>query len=129
MKGGGRLTMARLRIVLTALSLVAAFNCGGSSPSSPSAASFTGTWAGTANPDGATTGNLQLKMAQSSSQLTGTWTITFSSASQNNGGTLTGSVTNGSTMSVNLYSSVATDCPLTVSGTLSGTRNAVDGQA
>jgi hypothetical protein len=119
------MTMVRLRVALTILALVAAVNCGGSSPSSPSAASFTGTWAGTAPVGFASAGNLQLNIAQSGSQLTGRWAITPQNASQDNGGSLTGSV-NAATMSANLFAS-GNPCPAIVSGTLGGAGTQITG--
>jgi len=103
------------------VSLFAMPGCSGLSalnPFSSSTGAFTGTWTGPVSST-FTAGTLQLVLTQSSSQVTGTWTLTFSNASQNDSGTVSGTV-NGSSVSANLQPGVSTACADTVSATLNG---------
>ena len=89
---------------LAIASLFAMSACSGLSSlnpfSSSSANPVAGTWTGSVSST-FTTGTLQLVLTQSSSQVTGTWTLTFSNASQNDSGTVSGTV-NGSSVSASL---------------------------
>jgi hypothetical protein len=72
------------------------------------------------------TGTLQLTVAQSDAQLTGTWAIASQDTSQNTGGPVTGRVI-GSALSVVLMSSVPGACLANVSGTLDATGTRLTG--
>jgi hypothetical protein len=71
------------RVALVVMSLVAAVNCGGSSPSSPSTPSLTGTWVGTTTDSLVGAGNMRVTISQSGSSLTGTWASTFPNTGNN----------------------------------------------
>jgi hypothetical protein len=105
------------------VSLFAMHGCSGLSALNPFSSSstgpFTGTWTGSINPTFTTAGTLQLVLTQSSSQVTGTWTLTLSNASQNDNGSVSGTIS-GSSLSANLQPGVPTNCSETVSATLNG---------
>ncbi|HUK34516.1 MAG TPA: hypothetical protein VLV86_11425 [Vicinamibacterales bacterium] len=89
--------------------------------SSSSSTPFSGTWTGPVSVTFTSAATLQLVLTQSGSQVTGTWTLTFANAAQNDGGTVSGTI-NGSSLSANLQPTVSTACADTVSATLSGTQ-------
>ena len=94
--------------------------CGGS-PSSPSAAAanLSGTWAGPLTSTLVGNGTVQVTLNQSGSSLSGTWLSTFPDPSNNNSGSLSGTV-NGSNVSATLTPSDPTNCPLNVTATVNG---------
>jgi hypothetical protein len=129
--------MARLRVGLIILSLGAALNCGGPSPSSPSTTppqnpapptvSLTGTWAGTTIDPALGTGNIRTTVSQSGSVLSGTWSSTFSDASKNWGGTLNGSVVGSSSVSATLLTSSVPACQYIVTAMLNAAATQIAG--
>jgi hypothetical protein len=102
--------------------LVAA--CGSSSTAAPSAPNTTGTWTGTVSDAVMGQGAVRLTITQTGSSVAGTWATTYPNVTNNNGGSLTGSVNNTS-VTATLIPSIPTTCPLNATATLNG--NAMSG--
>ena len=77
---------------------------------------LTGTWAGTIQDSVAGFGTLLLTISQTDTQLTGTWQSTFPNPTNNNGGTLSGTVGDPAIALV-LATSRSQACSLTVAAT------------
>ena len=103
--------------------LVVLSSCGSSAPTSPSTQSIAGNWTGAiinTVPAGQPNGNVVFTLAQTGSNLSGTWSTTYaSSPSSNNAGTLTGSLS-GSGGTFTLSPSNPTLCPYSATSTISG---------
>ena len=118
---------ARLRSagVLAAMVLSATVSCGGSSSSSaspvaPSSPSLTGNWAGTSTTVDGASSAVTMQLTASNSSVTGSWT----SATGNNetfSGLITGTVSGGSSVTLELETTDQTLCPYTVTATYTNT--------
>ena len=102
--------MNRLIPALVATTLFFAAAC-----STPSTPTVTGQWSGTIADSAAGSGTLQATIAQSGSQLTGTWTSAFANAS--NGGTVSGNLS-GSTVSLTLTPGNSPTCAISLTTTV-----------
>lgn len=92
---------------------------GGGSPSAPTVMQIAGTWAGTITSNQVSgNGPARITIAQSGTSLTGTWNATGPGGPDS--GNMSGSIS-GSSVSMNLASSVPTNCPYTVTVTVGGT--------
>jgi hypothetical protein len=77
---------------------------------------LTGTWTGTITDSLAGMGSLLLTISQTGHQLTGTWQSTFPNPTNNNSGTLAGTI-NGDAIALTLTSTQTQACSLTVVAT------------
>lgn len=111
--------MCTLRFLTLVALVLLSSACGGNDTSPTSSNSYTGTWVGTVSSPIAGTGTIRATMAESGPNLSGTWSATYPDISNNNSGTLTGSVT-GVSISLVLRSSVPASCPYTLTGVRSG---------
>jgi hypothetical protein len=112
----------RVRTVVAVGFFLASVACGGrssSTPTGPTISSVAGTWVGTTKDSVAGTGNIQVTISQNDAALTGTWASTFADISNNNGGTLGGTIS-GSSVSVVLTPSDPVTCSFSVTATVSG---------
>ena len=66
--------------------------CKSSSPTAPPMPNTSGTWTGTVNDALMGQGTVRLTITQSDSTIAGTWATTYATVTNNNGGSLTGSV-------------------------------------
>lgn len=99
--------------------LLALASCGGGSPSAPSVMQIAGTWSGTITSNQvAGSGPARITITQSGSSLSGTWNATGPGGPDS--GNMTGTV-NGSGASMNLASSVPSNCPYSVTVAVAGT--------
>ncbi len=81
---------------------------------------LTGTWTGTIQDSFAGPGTLLLSISQSGTQLTGTWQSTFSDTTNNNGGSLSGTVGGDNAIALVLTASRSQACSFTVAATRDG---------
>ena len=112
--------LRRSRWLLVVLSLVAV-NCGGDSPTAPSAPTVTGTWTGTLTSTSipGLVATVSFTLAQSGSSVSGTWSSTGTFGPS--GGTISGTIS-GSAVSVTASQSDPTLCPLSVTAVVSGSQ-------
>ena len=89
-----------------------------SSPTGPTAFSYSGTWSGTINDSLGGPGTTSMTMSQSGSDIVGTWQATFTGGG-NNGGTLAG-VINGQEVLIEMYPSDPSTCPFAAVAQRSG---------
>ena len=101
-----------------ALALLASA-CKSSSPTAPPTPNTTGTWTGTVNDAIMGPGTVRLTITQSGSSIAGTWATTYATVTNNNGGSLTGTV-NTSSVTATLIPAIATACPFHATVTLNG---------
>jgi hypothetical protein len=87
--------------------MVVSLGCSGDEPT------LTGTWTGTITDNLAGVGSLLLTMSQTGNQVTGTWQSTFSDATNNNGGALSGTV-NDASIALTLTAAQPQACSFTV---------------
>jgi len=115
-----------LGLVVLAVLLSVSIACG-DSPTSPSAASISGTWSGSITDSVAGPGAVRVSFGQSGTSLSGTWSSTFfQNPSNNNAGTLSGNV-NGSSVSALLTPTVPGNCPFQVTATANGSQTQMSG--
>ena len=100
------------------LSLVWLTACSDSS-TSPTPTDLSGTWTGTLTDSRVGNGTARVTFSPSGTGLSGTWSSTFPDPSNNNSGTLSGSV-NGSSVMITLTPSVPISCPFQVTATVAG---------
>jgi len=86
--------------------MVMILGCGGDE------SSLTGTWTGTITDNLAGMGSLLLTISQTGGQLTGTWQATFTNSTNNNSGTLAGTV-DGDAIALTLTSTQPQACSFT----------------
>ena len=105
--------------LLTLVACGASAACkGSSSPNGPSTSSVSGTWTGSITSNQAAgSGPARVTLSQTGNNLSGTWSVTGPNSPDS--GSLTGSI-NGSGVSLTLSPSVPTNCPYTVTATVSG---------
>ncbi len=85
---------------------------------SPTEPSLSGTWRGTAQDNIGGSGTFEVTLAQTGSNISGTWLIAFPSS--DNGGSLSGTIS-GSSLSATLSPSNPNSCPFNLTATVSGT--------
>ena len=109
----------RNRLFVMPLALVMAFSV--SACGSPTEPSLSGTWRGTAQDNIGGSGTFEVTLAQTSSNISGTWLIAFpSNPALDNGGSLSGTIS-GSSLSATLSPSNPNGCPFNLTATVSGT--------
>lgn len=104
-------------VLILLLLAVCSGGCGGST--SPSPVSVSGTWTGSVASNRVGAGVATVTLNQSGSSLTGTWAAAFPDPSNNDSGSLSGTVS-GSGISATLTSSVPGACPYSFTATVNG---------
>lgn len=110
-----------LATLCTAVAVVSvlASACGHSSSTAPSTPNTSGTWTGTVNDGLMGQGTVRLTIAQTGPSIAGTWATTYANVTNNNGGSLTGTVNN-ATVTATLIPTLPTSCPFNATATLNG---------
>lgn len=112
----------RALVLLAATPLVLAVACGGGGSDGSSCEAppdIAGAWSGSLTDDQAGGGTLALSFSQNECALGGTWQATFSSATFDSSGTITGSAS-GDTVSFTLLSPAPGTCGYHANGSLDG---------
>ena len=104
---------------LAAALAVLATACGSSDPAAPSAPNVAGTWTGTVTDAVMGQGTVRLAISQTGSSLAGTWATTYANVTNNNGGSLTGTVS-ADNVTATLIPTTPTACPFNATATLNG---------
>jgi len=108
-----RRSAGRLVLAVT-LALLGA--CGSDAPT------LTGTWTGTITDNLAGTGSVLFTITETGNELTGTWQITFADPTNNNSGTLSGTI-GGDAIALTLTAAQRQACSFTVAATRNDDHN------
>jgi hypothetical protein len=118
----------RKRIILGTFVLACALGgCGGQSTSSPTSVSVNGNYSGTIQDSFYGAGSIQLTLSQTGGSLMGTYQDAFPAVGAASGGSLTGTVNNGVSLSATLTPGNPTICPFNLTGSITNGGAAISG--
>jgi hypothetical protein len=120
----------RRRVTLGSLALAFALAwgaCGGSSSTSPTSVSLNGNYSGPIADTVYGSGTILMTLSQNGSGLTGTYSSQFPAAGVQGGGSMSGTVNNGQSLSASLQPSNPILCPYQLTGTIAGGGASISG--